>query len=128
MQPLLVAGGLFGFLSVAIGAWAEHALRARLDEEAHRVLMVALRYHQLHSVVILIIGLCLLFMPDTSMAPTLRWVGWLMVSGVVLFSGSIYGFAFTGMRHLTFLSPFGGLAFMAGWLLLAWLGLSGIKD
>lgn len=119
---ILAAGALLGFIGVAFGAYAEHGLRDGTTADAFHSVMTAVRYNQLHAVVIVAIGLAL----QRSNAPPRRSVlfgsAWLFVVGTVLFSFTIYLAAF-GLPGVNRLTPLGGLLLMAGWLALAWAGL-----
>ena len=87
---ILILGALLGFISVAFGAYAEHGLREAVTEEHFRFLMTAIRYNQVHAVVIAVIGLALLNGGKLSNLPALKWSGLLFIIGTVLFSFSIY--------------------------------------
>ena len=120
---LLTVGAVLGFLSIALGAYVDHGLRFSLDEEALRSVLTALRYQQLHAVVIVIIGLVLLHPNFDSYRTLLTWAGWGFVTGIVLFSGGILTGTIASLPGLIALAPIGGTALMASWLLLAWIGL-----
>lgn len=112
-------GALSGALAVVGGAFGAHALKARLDADLLAVFETGARYQMLHALALL----------ATAWAST-RWpgratlaAGWLFVAGTVLFSGSLALLALTGVRALGAITPFGGLAFVAGWLALAWAAL-----
>lgn len=111
---LLAAG--FGFLGVALGAFGAHGLKATL--EAHGTLetwKTAVLYQLIHAVALL----ALAGWRDSHLGPS-RKVGLLWAAGVVLFSGSLYWLALGGPRFLGPVTPVGGVAFLAGWALLAW--------
>jgi uncharacterized membrane protein YgdD (TMEM256/DUF423 family) len=97
-------------LAVALGAFGAHSLRARLDAYSMDVYQRAVLYHFLHALGLLIVST----LPRPSQA-----VCWLLLAGIVLFSGSLYILALTGVRALGAVTPFGGLSFIAAWLLLA---------
>ncbi len=99
-------------LAVMIGAFGAHGLRGRIDDYSMGVYERAVLYHFLHALGLLIVSM----MPPR---PLLRWVSWLLFAGIVLFSGSLYVLAITGVRSLGAVTPFGGLCFIAAWLLLA---------
>jgi uncharacterized membrane protein YgdD (TMEM256/DUF423 family) len=99
---------LSAMISVAAGAFGAHAMRGRLSPESLAVFETAARYQMYHAV-----GL---FAAAWAAA---RWPG-LFVGGTLLFSGSLYGLALTGTRWLGAITPLGGVAFLAGWLCLAW--------
>ena len=103
-------------LGVVLGAFGAHALRARLSPEMMSVWHTAELYQFIHGLGLLAIGLIAL---QLGAPPLLRAAGWLMVAGIVLFSGSLYLLAASGVRWLGAITPLGGIAFIAGWLLLA---------
>jgi uncharacterized membrane protein YgdD (TMEM256/DUF423 family) len=110
-----VCGALSAFIAVAAGAFGAHALRARLGPELLAVFETAARYQMYHALALIAVAWA---MSQWATAP-LRAAGWLFVAGTILFSGSLYLLALTGVRGLGAVTPFGGLCFLAGWLLLA---------
>src|SRR5215467_3724266 len=100
-------------LAVMLGAFGAHGLRGRLDAYSMDVYQKAVFYHFIHALGLLVISLA----PRTA---HLVWVHILLVSGIAIFSGSLYVLAITGVRALGAITPIGGLAFIAAWLLLAW--------
>jgi uncharacterized membrane protein YgdD (TMEM256/DUF423 family) len=108
-------------LAVAAGAFGAHALQERLPPERLSIFEVAARYHMYHALGMLAAGWVL----DRWPHPAARAAGWLFAMGTVLFSGSLYTLALSGLRWLGAITPFGGLAFLAGWLALAWAALRG---
>ena len=112
----LVAGSLLVFAAVALGAFGAHALKARLTPDLQGVWQTAVQYHAWHALALLAVGLVLLSRPQAGAG----LAGWLFVAGIVLFSGSLYAMALTGVRSLGAVTPFGGAAFLAGWLAFAW--------
>jgi uncharacterized membrane protein YgdD (TMEM256/DUF423 family) len=123
MNRLLLAAALLGFLSVAIGAAAEHALRPGLDEETWRWVMTAIRYHQVGALAALAVALASWITLPSPALRRLRLAGWLFIAGTVLFSFSIYATALTGIEGLTYITPFGGTTLMVAWLVVAWAAL-----
>jgi uncharacterized membrane protein YgdD (TMEM256/DUF423 family) len=115
-----VAGAL-GALGVAAGAFAAHGLRAHLAPRMLDVFETGARYQMYHALALLAVGLLL----TRRSHPALTVAGWLFAAGVVLFSGSLYLLAVTGARWLGAITPAGGLAFIAGWLMLGWGGWRG---
>ena len=110
-------GALSALIAVGAGAFGAHGLRARLGPDLLAVFETAARYQMYHALALL----------ATAGAAT-RWpgpwpirAGWLFVAGTVIFSGSLYALALSGVRWLGAVTPFGGVAFLAGWgcLLLA---------
>ena len=108
-------GAAMAALAVMLGAFGAHALKARLSAEMLEVYRTAVQYHFWHALGVLAVGLALQFSPD---AAWLRASGWLLTAGIVLFCGSLYVLALTGSRWLGAVTPFGGLAFILGWLAL----------
>jgi len=108
--------GVLAALGVAAGAFGAHALRARLDPAALALFETAARYHLLH-------GLAAVVAATRAEGPggsTAARAGWWFVAGTLLFAGSLYALAAGAPRVLGAVTPFGGLAFILGWLTLAW--------
>ncbi|HMH52625.1 MAG TPA: DUF423 domain-containing protein [Candidatus Acidoferrum sp.] len=114
-------GALSGALAVALGAFAAHGLRSRIGADALATFETGARYHMYHALALLAVAWACARWPGawTSAA------GWLFVAGTLLFSGSLYLLAITGVRALGAITPLGGLAFMLGWLALAWAAWTG---
>ena len=110
------------FAAVALGAFGTHALKARLTPEMAGVWHTAVQYHAWHGLALLGVGLLMLHAPERA---GLALAGWLFVAGVLLFSGSLYALALTGVRGLGAITPFGGGALLAGWAALAWAAWRG---
>ena len=113
----IALGAAAGALGVVLGAFGAHALKARLAPELLATYQTAVQYHLWHALALVAIGLVAIHLPAS--AP-LKWAGWLMVAGIVLFSGSLYVLALTGVRWLGAITPFGGAALIAAWLALAY--------
>jgi len=111
-----VVGAFAAFVAVAAGAFGAHTLRGRLDAEALAVFETAARYQMYHALGLLLIAA----LGDRMAGPWATGAGWLFVAGMLLFSGSLYALALSGIRALGAITPIGGLCFLAGWLLLAW--------
>lgn len=109
-------GCVLGLVGVALGALAAHALKARLAPELLVTFETGVRYQLVHALALLAVAWAYARWP--SRLPTLS--GWLFVVGTLLFSGSLYALSVTGVRGLGAITPFGGAAFLAGWLCLAW--------
>ena len=110
MDRLFVAlGALSGFLAVATGAFGAHALRRRLEADLLAVFETGSRYQMYHALAIVLVGL----LCERASSPLLRASGWLFCVGTVLFSGSLYVLALTGIRRLGAITPLGGLCFLA---------------
>ena len=117
MERTFIALGAFsGFLAVAAGAFGAHALRRRVAEDLLAVFQTGAQYHMYHALALIAAGLVGLRAPSGAA----RAAGWLFLVGTVLFSGSLYALALTGMRKLGAITPIGGMAFLVGWIALAW--------
>ena len=109
-------GAVLAGLAVAAGAFAAHGLRARIAPEMLVVFETGARYQMYHSVALLAVAFASARWPDGLMA----LAGWMFVAGIIVFSGSLYLLAVTGVRWLGAITPLGGVAFLVGWALLAW--------
>lgn len=108
-------GAVSGALAVGAGAFGAHALRARLSPAMLDVFETAARYQMYHALALLVVALLLDRRPGTAT----RIAGWLFVAGTLLFSGSLYAMALSGMRSLGAITPLGGVCFLVGWVSLA---------
>jgi uncharacterized membrane protein YgdD (TMEM256/DUF423 family) len=113
---LTVLGSVLGALGVAAGAFGAHALKGRMTPEMLSVFETGVRYHLIHALALLAVA----WAATRWASASIRAAGWLFVVGVLLFSGSLYAMCFTGVRMLGAITPFGGVALIAGWLCLAW--------
>jgi len=112
----LAIGAIAMFFAVALGAFGAHALAARLAPELLAIYRTGVEYHYYHALGLLAVGCASLRLPDSK---PLRASGWLMAAGIVVFSGSLYLLALTGMRALGAVTPLGGVAFLLAWALFA---------
>jgi uncharacterized membrane protein YgdD (TMEM256/DUF423 family) len=119
MMTRSALSALFLAAAVGLGAFGAHAPRGRLDVYAMGVYQKAVFYHFVHALGLLGVSV----LPRTGlMSPAAaNWVCGLLVAGIVLFSGSLYLLALTGVRILGAVTPIGGVAFIAAWLALAWV-------
>jgi len=115
-RTFLSLGALSAALAVAAGAFGAHALKARLPPDLLAVFDTGARYHLFHALGLIGVAWAASRFPGAAVT----WAGWLLVAGTVLFSGSLYALALTGVRALGAITPLGGVAFIAGWLCLAW--------
>jgi uncharacterized membrane protein YgdD (TMEM256/DUF423 family) len=105
-------------LAVAFGAFGAHGLRGKLDEYSMGIYERAVFYHFIHALGLLIVPL---FIRAGVLTQTIGTrICLLLLAGIVLFSGSLYALAITGVRVLGAVTPFGGVAFIAAWVLLGW--------
>lgn len=109
-------GSLLALLAVAAGAFGAHALRSRLTPEMLSAFEVGARYHMYHALALLAVAWAGTRWPGGAVTAA----GWLFLAGIVVFSGSLYLLSLTGQRWLGAITPLGGVAFLLGWLMLAW--------
>jgi uncharacterized membrane protein YgdD (TMEM256/DUF423 family) len=114
-SPIIALGAINAAIAVGAGAFAAHGLRDRLDARALEVFETGARYQMYHAVAIVLAGIV-----ATSGLRGAQTAGWIFQAGIVLFSGSLYALALTGVRGIGAITPVGGLAFLIGWLWLAW--------
>ncbi|MCA2001339.1 MAG: DUF423 domain-containing protein [Chloroflexi bacterium] len=123
MTHLFVSiGALLAALSVSMGAFAAHGAAKFMSEEQLGWMEKAARYNMYHALALFVVAWALTQFP--AQARTLQWAGWSFVAGVALFSGSLYVMSFSHLR-LGYITPLGGVAFVAGWLLLAFAAWKG---
>lgn len=111
-------GCIFALLGVAAGAFGAHALRARVPADLLAVFETAARYQMYHALALLAVALLAARAPSGAA----RAAGWLFTAGIVVFSGSLYALALSGVRVLGVITPIGGVCFLAGWIALAAAG------
>ena len=102
--------GLFGFAGVALGAFAAHMLRQKLDPYLFEVFNVGIKYHLIHTITLLALALY-----ASIKEIDIKWPGYFFSFGILIFSGSLYVMAVTGIKILGMITPIGGLLFLAGW-------------
>jgi uncharacterized membrane protein YgdD (TMEM256/DUF423 family) len=115
-------GSLNAFLAVALGAVGAHGLRHTLSADALTVYETAVQYHLIHAIGLVLIGIIGHWQPNSIY---LRVAGGLLLAGILGFSGSLYVMSITEARWLGWITPFGGAAFLLGWLILA---LSALRE
>ena len=112
-RKTLVIAGALSALATALGAFGAHALKGSLPPDRLQVYETAVRYHFLHALGLLAIGVLLRSMDGE----LLRWSALLILIGIILFSGSLYLLTFGAPRPLGVITPVGGLALIGGWIL-----------
>ena len=110
----LIAGCCFAMLSVALGAFAAHGLKAYLSDYALGIVNTAADYQMYHALGLLVIGLIAAILDKRA----IKWAFYSMLSGIILFSGSLYLLAFTGSKFFAVFTPIGGALFILAWGLL----------
>ncbi|PJZ27043.1 hypothetical protein CH352_08020 [Leptospira hartskeerlii] len=117
--PLFLSS-ILGFLAVALGAFGAHGLKSILTPDLLAIYETGARYHLIHAVVLLVLAV-----NGKLSESKFRRIGfWLIFSGILIFSGSLYALSLTGIRVLGAITPFGGLAFLSGWASIAYSAFS----
>ena len=114
LRGFLMLAAFFGFTGVALGAFAAHGLKNRLTPEYLAIFHTGVTYQLVHTLALLGVALLATQIPGRLIA----WAGASFAIGILLFSGSLYVLTMTGISKLGIITPFGGLAFLVGWLCL----------
>ncbi|MFY0728311.1 DUF423 domain-containing protein [Pseudomonas sp. NFX15] len=114
LRGFLLLAAFFGFTGVGLGAFAAHGLKNRLTPEYLAIFHTGVTYQLVHTLALLGVALLATQIPGR----LVTWAGASFAIGILLFSGSLYGLTLTGISKLGIITPFGGLAFLLGWLCL----------
>jgi uncharacterized membrane protein YgdD (TMEM256/DUF423 family) len=109
-------GSINAMVAVLLGAFGAHGLKSRLSADMMDIFQTAVQYHFYHALGLLAVGVVALQLPDSGW---LKASGWAMTAGILIFSGSLYLLSLTGIKWLGAITPIGGTAFIAAWILLA---------
>jgi len=112
------AACICGAIAVGMGAFGAHALKDRLEPKMLEAFEVGVRYQMYHAIAMLAISITSALWSSPSHSAWTGYACWAWLIGIVLFSGSLYALAITGVKGLGAITPLGGLAFIAGWLML----------
>lgn len=115
MKTFIIIGAVNAFLAVALGAFGAHGLEGKLPAKYLETWKTGVTYQMFHATGLLVIGLLLGKVPASSLFST---AGWLMLAGIILFSGSLYVLSLTKISVLGAITPLGGVAFLAAWVLI----------
>jgi uncharacterized membrane protein YgdD (TMEM256/DUF423 family) len=116
-KTFISIGAINALLCILLGAFGAHGLKQMLSPDMLTVFQTGVQFHFYHAIGLMIIGIVLLHFTKSRL---ITISGWLMLTGIVLFCGSLYVLSITGMRQLGMLAPFGGTAFMIAWGMLAY--------
>ncbi|MCK9394824.1 MAG: DUF423 domain-containing protein [Methylobacter sp.] len=126
MNPVFLLLGAFSALTgVGMGAFGAHGLKAVISPEMLAVYQTGVTYQMYHALGLIGIALICRQAPDSRL---LHWAGWLMFAGILLFSGSLYSLALANHKWLGIITPFGGVCFLAAWLLIALFAIQNIRS
>lgn len=118
MMPFfIVAGAVNAAIAVMLGAFGAHGLKDKLSERYLAIWETAVQYQMFHALGLLAIGI-LASSSIWGASPQLNWAGYLLLAGIIIFSGSLYALSLSGVGVLGAITPIGGVLFIAGWILL----------
>lgn len=115
LKTFIIIGAINAFLAVALGAFGAHGLEGRVEQKYLEIWKTGVTYQMFHATGLLIVGVLLGRLPANSL---LSWSGWMMLIGIILFSGSLYVMTLTKISILGAITPLGGLSFLAAWILI----------
>ena len=113
----LALGAINAFVCVLMGAIGAHILKQKLSSDLYNTFQTGLQYHFYHALGLILIGTLLLHLPQSKLV---KLSGWVMLTGILFFSGTLYVISFTEMRTLGMVAPIGGVSLMSAWLMLAY--------
>lgn len=117
MPFFIIVGAVNAAIAVAFGAFGAHALKDRLSEHYLAIWETAVQYQMFHAIALLAVGI---LMSSSLLGPStqLSWAGYLILAGIIIFSGSLYVLSLSGIGVLGAITPIGGVAFIVGWIML----------
>ncbi len=113
-KAIIMTASVFLALAVAIGAFGAHGLKSHISAEMIQIYKTGVEYHFYHALGLLLVGVLAIVMPSVSF----KWTAIFLSAGIILFSGSLYVLAITGIKALGAITPLGGLSFIVGWIIL----------
>lgn len=114
MKTVLSVAVISGLFAVALGAFGAHGLKAIISPEMLEVYKTGVQYQFYHTFALLAVGILMNF----NQSKALKWSAYLFMTGIILFSGSLYVLAISGIKVLGIITPFGGITWIAAWILL----------
>lgn len=115
MKVFIIIGAINAFLAVSFGAFGAHGLADKLEPKYLDIWKTGVTYQMFHALGILAAGLLL---GKAAASSLFSWSGWLMLIGIILFSGSLYVLSVTQINIIGIITPFGGVSFLAAWILM----------
>lgn len=118
MKPkvLIITGSIFMALAVAFGAFGAHIVQDMLTPERFQVYQTGVEYHFYHALALLLLGAISYHISDSKW---IKWSGIAFITGIIIFSGSLYLLTLIDLGRLGMITPLGGVAFITGWIFLA---------
>jgi uncharacterized membrane protein YgdD (TMEM256/DUF423 family) len=115
VKLFIILGALNAFIAVALGAFGAHGLEGKIPDKYLEIWKTAVQYQMFHAVGLLVLGL----LAGKISSPLINWSGWLMLIGIILFSGSLFVLSVTQIKVLGAITPLGGVSFLVAWVLMA---------
>ncbi len=115
-RKIAVTACIMALIGVGLGAFGSHILGSKIGEDELKTFQTGIQYHFIHALAMFIAALAMGVWGESR---RLAWAAWLFFAGILMFSGSLYLLSTTGLKIFGPITPLGGLAFMAGWILLA---------
>lgn len=123
MKIFFLLGCIMAFLAVALGAFGAHGLEGKISERMLQNWKTGVTYQMFHAGGLFVAAFLMAKLQNASLVST---AGWFMLAGIVIFSGSLYVMALTGVKILGAITPIGGVAFLTAWVLLAIAAVKGL--
>ena len=117
MPFFIIAGAINAFFAVAFGAFGAHALKEKLSEKYLAIWETAVQYQMYHAIGLIVIGI-LMSSSIIGNVSQLSWAGYLMLAGIIVFSGSLYVLSLSGIGILGAIPPIGGVMFLGAWIMV----------
>lgn len=117
MPFFIIAGAVNAAIAVMLGAFGAHALKEKLSERYLAIWETAVQYQMFHAIGLLVIGV-LASSALLGQSTQLNWAGYLILGGIIIFSGSLYALSLSGVGVLGAITPIGGVLFIVGWIML----------
>ena len=114
MKSVVIVAAISGLLAVIVGAFGAHILKGSISAEMLEIYKTGVQYHFYHTFALLVVGILMNF----KYTKALKWSAYLFMAGIVLFSGSLYVMAISGVKALGLITPFGGTVWIVAWILL----------
>ncbi|GGE28896.1 UPF0382 membrane protein YwdK [Pullulanibacillus camelliae] len=109
-----ILGSINAFLAIGIGAFGAHGLKGKLTQHYLDIYNTGVQYHMMHALGLILVGI----LAEKVSSSLIGWAGWIMFIGIILFSGSLYVLSISGVDKLGAITPIGGVAFLASWVLV----------
>lgn len=120
MKTFFVLAALNAFLAVGLGAFGAHGLEGKISDKYLETWKTGVQYHMFHTIGLFIVAFMAGKYPNVG---TVSTAGWIMFAGIILFSGSLYVLSTSGIKVLGAITPLGGVAFLAAWIMLGYIGM-----